>query len=466
MHRNDSSMHPYVSTQAVMKKVATWLITVIVIAGLVALCIVRWNAWFGNVPEHDYVVDSYPHNLALTFGNDAATQRRLTWRSSRYDTLAYVIVSRQADKADTIRAYCTPLTTRAGNAVFYRADIEHLKPGTYTVRAYTANLSSEPMLFTVSPIRNKGRFVVMGDVQTSDEQFATHIFDAAQSAISSADFVCQVGDLIERPTDSYWQLFFSTWQRTDTLYPMVFATGNHEYLKGVRKTLDNRWTHIFANPENGPIRALGRTYYIDFDNLRFVVIDTDQLQLFSDYTRTATWLEKVLTDADATNKWKVVMMHHPVYSAGMNRANPLIYLTFKYQLRNADLILAGHDHNYARRLINKTHGDHVTQGASYVLGSSDKYYLGKISNYDDRILSGHPVIAVVNYNRDSMTIDTYQTDIQQLYDRVTLRRDTTAVDYFSKAKETIDKPKRYEQKNTRDTKKFDQRRQKRLNRTA
>lgn len=62
-----------------------------------------------------------------------------------------------------------------------------------------------------------------------------------------------------------------------------------------------------------------------------------------------TWLRGVMTQARADGRFVVVMMHHPVLSVGKGRANVLIYSAFRHALGEADLVLAGHDHNYMRR---------------------------------------------------------------------------------------------------------------------
>ena len=44
----------------------------------------------------------------------------------------------------------------------------------------------------------------------------------------------------------------------------------------------------------------------------------------------------------------MVMMHHPIIAAGKGRVNPHIYAAFRHVLREADLVIAGHDHSYMR----------------------------------------------------------------------------------------------------------------------
>lgn len=73
------------------------------------------------------------------------------------------------------------------------------------------------------------------------------------------------------------------------------------------------------------------------------------------------WLDDTL--ASSTNQWKIVALHHPLYSSGRHgstvgareRVEPIL------ARRHVDLVLAGHDHNYER--THPQHGvTHVTSG--------------------------------------------------------------------------------------------------------
>jgi hypothetical protein len=82
-------------------------------------------------------------------------------------------------------------------------------------------------------------------------------------------------------------------------------------------------------------------------NLRIISIDTNPLTRVVYLTRTLTWLSNAMYTAG--DRYVVVIMHHPVFSAAKGRFNSLIYATFRYALGEADLVIAGHDHSYMRR---------------------------------------------------------------------------------------------------------------------
>ena len=153
---------------------------------------------------------------------------------------------------------------------------------------------------------------------------------------------------MDRGQRYYQQLLIREWAHSAMANTPVLATpGNHEYSKGVKKTLSPIWDETFPHPMNGPQAVPGASYYVDLPQVRFIAIDTNPLDRLVYLTRTLTWLHELLQEAG--DRYVIVMMHHPVLSAGKGRANPIIFSAFRHALGEADLVLAGHDHSYMRR---------------------------------------------------------------------------------------------------------------------
>ena len=180
-------------------------------------------------------------------------------------------------------------------------------------------------------------FLVLGDVHS---QLTRANYDTLAARVPQADAVLQVGDWMERGQNYYYQLLLREWTNS-ALYgtPVIATPGNHEYSKGIRKTLSPVWQRAFTYPDNGPVGVPGASYFIDFPQMRLICIDTNPLVRLVDLMRTLTWLRQAMYTADG--RFIVVMMHHPVLSAGKGRINPLIYSTFRHALGEADLVLAG-----------------------------------------------------------------------------------------------------------------------------
>ncbi len=293
------------------------------------------------------------------------------------------------------------------------------------------------------------QILLLGDVHNS----LTHAdYDTLGARNPQLDCYAQLGDYLERGYFYYLQELYHQVEGSafDSL-PLIVCPGNHEYRKGLRRTLTPLWYEAFPQPKNGPADFIGTTYYVDFPRLRFVVIDTNGLQALHDFTRVNTWVNQVIHSAG--DRFVVVMMHHPVFSCGAGRQNPLIYLTFRQSLSKADLVFAGHDHNYSRRL------PFVNTNAA------TKYYLNKVNPRDERICSGHRLYEVLTIVGDTLTLKTYLFESGELYDEVHIvgsGKERTVESDLVKTPEVIDLPARYADKNSRKVRRFINRRNSRL----
>lgn len=257
-------------------------------------------------------------------------------------------------------------------------------------------------------------FLLLGDVHNGIDSIQWAALAARHPFL---DFYAQLGDFIERGYFFYVQQLESELEGTPFEHlPLVNTPGNHEYRKGIVRRLPDLWYGIFPQPLNGPQRFLGSTYYVDFTDLRLIVIDTNGLQRLSDYTIVNTWVRKALQEAG--DRFTVVMMHHPVCSVAKGRQNPLVWLTFKRVLLNADIVFAGHDHNYARRL------------PFIVTNSAGKYYKTKKNPNVSFLCSEKRVYNIVTVKRytpsdrlpstryDTLSVETRLLDTGELIDLV------------------------------------------------
>lgn len=187
--------------------------------------------------------------------------------------------------------------------------------------------------------------LVLGDIHS---RLTRTDYDTLAARVPNADLVLQVGDWMDRGQEYYRQLLLREWTNSALNgLPVIATPGNHEYTKGVHKHLSEAWSETFSHPNNGPVGVPGASYWLDIPRMRIIVIDTNPLSHIVYLTRTLTWLREAMYSAG--DRAVIVMMHHPVLSAAKGRANVAIYSTFRYALSQADLVLAGHDHFYARR---------------------------------------------------------------------------------------------------------------------
>lgn len=297
------------------------------------------------------------------------------------------------------------------------------------------------------------RFVVLGDVHNNVDSVQWENMAHRHTGI---DFYAQLGDFMERGYWYYAQSLFQELEGTPfECLPLINCPGNHEYRKGVVRRLPDMWKTMFVHPDNGPKRFAGTTYFVDFPNLRFIVLDTNTLQKLSDYTVLCTWLKQVIDGA--AGRFTVVIMHHPVYSCGVGRQNTVVYASLMHALQTADLVFAGHDHNYARRL-------------PFVdTNSAKKFYLHQLDDDFTRVGSGVQLYELLTLVGDTLTMETYLMDGGEKYDEVQWIRHgygRTITDLGTRQEEIINLPDKYVGKNSRKVQSFQRRRAVRLSKDS
>lgn len=263
-------------------------------------------------------------------------------------------------------------------------------------------------------------FILLGDIHNSLTNNQMALLSERHPDIQ---FWAQLGDWMERPYLYYEQKMYQSLLHTrlDSL-PIVAIPGNHEYLKGVVKTLPEQWKSVFPNPQNGPKRFLGTSYFVDFPHFRIITLDTDGLHRMSDYTQTVFWLKNTLRNAG--DKFTLVMMHHPVYSTAKGRTNPFILLAFHGALREADIVFSGHDHNYARRTeYYKARFWKKEEPTIFIAtNASNKAYPIKNSEKLDNSFSGEPVYEYLQITHNALHICTYKVNSGELLDEIVISK--------------------------------------------
>ena len=241
--------------------------------------------------------------------------------------------------------------------------------------------------------------LVLGDIHS---KLTRADYDTLAARVPQADLILQTGDWMERGQKYYQQLLLREWTNSQ-LYglPVIASPGNHEYSKGLHKTLSPAWEETIEHPQNGPVGVPGAHYFIDLPQVRFIVIDTNPLDRLVYLTRTLTWLQEL--QKGAGDRYVVVLMHHPVLSVGKGRANPLIYSAFRHALGQADLVLAGHDHSYMR------------QTPFVVLNTAGKTKPQR-THLNVQVNDTVPVYGVISVKSDTMSFKVYSLDANSLID--------------------------------------------------
>lgn len=405
----------------IMRKIYTLAITLVIVIGLSVWVKSRWRAWFSNIEETDFTVTMAPDRVTLLPGEDFMSERTVTWRCGIEPMPSSVTLACGGDTVviDVQGEYVEGRNTRD---VYYKAELKGLQPDSVYSYRLTNGARSTRWYHFQMPSRQKAcrQFVFFGDVQdTIGGQYGDMMLKLYQR-YGDAEFWACAGDFIERPINKYWDyLYRSTGDSILSQMPIINAVGNHDYWKGVPPKLDNRWVRTFAYPENGAKTAMGNSYYIDFPDMRLMVLDTHGINWIFAMMGQYKWLREALRGA--AGKWKVVMMHHPVFSVRKGRDNFAVRNAFKplFDKYGVHLVLQGHEHGYLRYVSNDAGEGYPAYVVSY---ASPKKYKAKKAVDGMKIIADVPMYHTVEYTNDKMLMRAYAVEGDSLMDEVTIKR--------------------------------------------
>lgn len=180
------------------------------------------------------------------------------------------------------------------------------------------------------------RFAVAGDVGTgaAPEWATAELMDAAEDA-GPFDALVLLGDNVYphgdpgRLDETVFDPFAAV---LDEGTALVGVLGNHD---------------VEQNNARGQMNLLGmpwRWYEQSYGDVLLIVLDSTR----PESPEQLEFLEKSLAGSTAT--WKIVALHHPLYSAGSHGSDMATRDAFEeiFIAHGVDLVLAAHDHDYQR----------------------------------------------------------------------------------------------------------------------
>lgn len=394
----------------------------LIILALLIWVYTRWGVWFGNPPESPYVVPNEIRRVLLTMGDDA-NSRYASWQDSCFteddeqsaEFLDYYCLS-DSSNMKSIKSIPTRYRSRAGEGFYYHALMDSLQKGeTYTYRIRSSKDTTLWYQFEMDSATNYS-FLYFGDVQDELEGGFDTLLPSIMKHNPKVSFLLFGGDLIERPMDCYWNVVFRSLDTFATRYPILSVPGNHEYLKGLTRTLERRYTLTFPyfNVDEESDNAI---YTFSRGDARFFLLDSNK-DIWK-YASQRSWLKEQLNKS--AEKWKIVVLHHPIHSIKGATNNLGVRAFFDGVIKDAgvDLILQGHEHGYARSAVDTTEKGLVASPLSVVSYCSQKDYAlnfyGDVEKWgtDDRY---YQQISIEN---DSLILKTFGAE-HNLYDEVVI----------------------------------------------
>lgn len=305
-----------------------------------------------------------PDRITLTWSDDPSHTQSVSWRvNAKEGKIIGQIAEEQSNpeleaKALTVQGVAISLDREQQQDIYGQVTFRDLKPGTtYAYRVGDGTNWSPWNQFRTAELSGAFSFIYLGDAQNDLRSRWSRAIRRAFQQDANARFIVHAGDLINRSNaDEEWAEWHEAAGFIHQMIPAVPTPGNHEYRRDSlgKLVLDPHWKVQFNLPRNGPEGMQDAVYYLDYQDLRMISLNSQLIMLDSAAAATQEkWLEKVL--ASSTKKWNIVVLHHPVYSTAKNRDNTILRERFKsiFEKYGVDLVLQGHDHTYARGGLGK-----------------------------------------------------------------------------------------------------------------
>jgi len=238
--------------------------------------------------------------------------------------------------------------------------------------ALVGQLLSEPLRAEDTPAAGALNFGIIGDWgrHGRPDQMAVAQQMALACARANAAFVISVGDNfyedgVASVDDPHWEKSFARVYTAPSLQvPWYVQLGNHDYKGNVQAQLDYAKT---STRWKMPARYWCQVMAVDAaTNVEFFFIDTSpMISAYAEHPENPqmekelsalrnehyeqqqmAWLDRAL--GSSTAPWKLVVGHHPIYSAGLGHGseqdliNTLLPLLRKHGVQ---AYIAGHDHD-------------------------------------------------------------------------------------------------------------------------
>lgn len=287
-------------------------------------------------------------------------------------------------------------------------------------------------------------FLTIADIQGMIQS----MYDESHEAVSALlkdervngyDFILNAGDMCDNGKNfGQWGMALNTYQDLTINTSVFFTSGNHENNTGAMSRYFN-----YTENKDGNVQAISGEYYsFDYANAHFTVLDTNDATSDGLGAEQLAWLKNDLANTNA--KWKFVLMHKSLYSAGSHAFDGEVIamrtqLTKLFAENGVNVVFGGHDHSYTEtylvdkdgKVVDKTDGKGVRytgDGVMYItLGTlGTKFY-----NYRENDMTTD------KFNKDESILHTLDS---QTFGKVVVSGDTITYTgyYFNRSTGKID----------------------------
>lgn len=382
-----------------------------------------------------------PERIILTWANDPAHTLAATWMTQKPTPKPQAQIARLTSEPifeeDTTSVAGVASVVALENGKYgehYSAEFRNLQPATkYCYRVGDGHTWSEWNLIRTADTRPEPfSFLYVGDAQNDMRSLWARTMRIAFATAPDMRFMIHAGDLVnEGFDDRFWKEWSDSLGFISAIVPSMPVPGNHEVHHapgsadpGGPFATPPAWRQHFLLPMNGPEALRGQSYYLDYQGVRFILLDvnvfdhpagpgTPQKKVQDEEV---AWLEGVLHDNP--NRWTIVSCHYPMYTVAKDRPpftdmrQRLLPLYDKY---GVDLVLQGHEHGYGRTF--KMRGGKIVpdreRGTVYVVSVSGPD-LNEVGPAEPRFfiktIQNRQMFQIIGVNRERILYKAYTLD--------------------------------------------------------
>lgn len=367
----------------------------------------------------------------------------------------YVYGDRDASVANSVIYWnCTTVTIsglEAGKTYYYdvAGNFEYKDDvSTFSLLDFVklGGYEKKTLSFTTAKDANSDsfEFLTIADIQGMIQGMYTESHEAVSALlkderVNGYDFILNAGDMCDNGKNfGQWGMALDTYKDLTLNSSMFFTSGNHENNTGAMGRYFN-----YTENKDGNVQAISSEYYsFDYANAHFTVLNTNDADENGLGKDQLAWLKNDLANTNA--KWKFVLMHKSLYSAGSHAFDGEVIamrtqLTKLFAENGVNVVFGGHDHTYTEtylvdkdgKVVDKTDGKGVRytgDGVMYItLGTlGTKFYTYRENN-----------MTTDKFNKDGSVLSTLDS---QTFGKVVVSGDTITYTgyYFNRSTGKID----------------------------
>ncbi len=398
----------------------------------------EWEAYYNSLIDDNTLP-------MLNVGADE-TQVSLCWHADKAAAKAQVKLSKSADMSDAVlfEGETTPaendlqlvcrvtVTGLTENTTYYYQ--WNTGKGWSEAKKYETKSFGSHKAMVVGDIQITESFYDGGQEQKDDGQRWNNLLVEALEKNPDIGYLVSPGDNTSTgETAAEWQTLLMP--ETLRSLPVALAIGNHDK-KGMTY---NYYTNMPNEYYGNNFKGLDRDFWFRYGDVLYMFFDSTSGNA-PDHRAMAKEAVKLNPDA----KWRIGVVHHGIYGAGDSIGDMETEILLKtifapiFESFDLDLVITGHTHSQGRsHFMNNTKVvEEAPSGGTFtnpkgVVYLNSNSICGRPSNesYEAEHLAYSflendvPTYSTLEFNGDTMTLETYRGDNSELLDTITIIHD-------------------------------------------